>query len=97
MPQTEVAFSPTAAFQKAFPDEVKQQTEAFSRPTWAPKVEQAPGVAAKAEKPAVAQEAAVEIDVLVKNVVIGAAVVFLAGYAIKRYVLPLVWSYGQVE
>lgn len=47
MPRTSVSFAPTPPFAKAYPDEVKQQTENFSRPSWAEKMYAPPVVEAQ--------------------------------------------------
>ena len=47
MPRTSVSFAPTPAFAKAYPDEVKQQSENFSRPSWAEKMYAPPVVEAQ--------------------------------------------------
>lgn len=104
MPQTEVSYAPTKAFQEAFPGEAQAQAAKFTQPTWA----SAPGVAAFATAPTtpVFQGATTTTPPTVQQTdptafiigaVLGAAAIFILYYAGKNFVLPLVFGNGQVE
>lgn len=106
MPQTEVSYAPTKAFQQAFPDEVQAQAAKFTQPTWA----SAPGMAAftssttvptpltePPERPAAIQLEKTDHATFIAGALIGAATLFILYYGVKNFVLPLVFGNGQVE